>query len=159
MGAKKAKKGERELCRQLHERGYGAQRSGSLEFKHEEDHPDITTSLTHLYFEVKRGYSDKKLWGATVQGWFDKAEGEAFQGTSPVVAWRPNYGTSQAAPDGWFFLVPARFVTPSLSDGPAGMARYVVSGPWVVIPGVDAFVETVDPQSAFVVSGPDDWTP
>jgi Holliday junction resolvase len=88
----KFKRGERELCRKLREKGFGAIRSAQVTgVKDHSDSSDIITSLDPIIrFEVKRGYEDTSITSKKFDQWRRKAVKETPSDKYPVLAWRKN---------------------------------------------------------------------
>jgi Holliday junction resolvase len=138
---RKGKAGERELCRKLREKGFGAIRSAQVTgAKDHSDSSDIITSLDReIRFEVKRGYEDASITSKKFDQWRLKAVNETPPEKYPVLAWRKNRQP-------WVFFVLAR--------GEHCRARMMV--------GIDAFVDAlymmVSPRlSEYRVDDPSTW--
>jgi len=89
---RKGKAGERELCRNLREQGFGAIRSAQVTGAKDHSHSaDIITSLDPIIrFEVKRGYEDTSTTSKKFDQWRRKAVEETPSNKYPVLAWRKN---------------------------------------------------------------------
>lgn len=89
----KGKRGEREFCRYLRKRGYGAirsaQHSGTSAFN---DSADVITSMQdRVRWEVKKGYNDVPFWTAEFREWIATARDETPDGQLWALAWTPDY--------------------------------------------------------------------
>lgn len=87
----KGKRGERELCRELRQYGFGAIRSAQVTgTKDHSGSADIITSIETVRFEVKRGYEDVSFTSAKFDRWLDKICEETDVEKRPILAWRKN---------------------------------------------------------------------
>lgn len=136
----KGKRGERELCRELREAGFGAIRSAQVTGSKEHSHSaDIITSLDPiLRFEVKRGYEDVYITSKKFEEWRQKACEETPVHKLPVLAWRKNRQP-------WVFF--------SLERGDHTRAKMVV--------GVEGFVDMLSSKQVnidkMLVKDPSTW--
>jgi len=89
---RKGKEGERELCRKLREKGFGAIRSAQVTGAKDHSHSaDIITSLDPIIrFEVKRGYEDVSIASKKFDQWRRKAVEETPSDKYPILAWSKN---------------------------------------------------------------------
>ena len=91
QSSNKGKRGERELCRELRQYGFGAIRSAQVAgVKGCDDSADIITSIDPVRFEVKRGYEGVGITSQKFDGWRRKLISETVKGEVPALAWRKN---------------------------------------------------------------------
>jgi len=136
----KGKRGERQLCRKLREKGFGAIRSAQVTgTKDHSDSADIITSLdSEIRFEVKRGYEDTSITSKKFDQWRQKAVGETPRDKYPILAWRKNRQP-------WVFFL--------LGSGKHCVAEMMV--------GIEAFVDEIDLHiggtESYKVEDPSTW--
>ena len=133
---RKGARGERQFCKRLNERGYGAYRSAQhAGIARRDDSADVITSIEGVRFEVKRGKNNVHIWHKQVQDWIEKAKDETPDDKMWCIAWRPDRAD-------WHFILQCAFF--QVSD-------------FVLVPDFEAMLNWCDPERDFTVDNPDEW--
>lgn len=132
----KGKRGEREFCHELNERGYGAYRSAQhAGIARRDDSADVITSIEDVRFEVKRGKNNVHIWHKEVRDWINKAKKETPEDKMWCIAWRPDRA-------GWYFIVPSLWFD---------------EDQFAVLTDLDMVLDWLDPTGKGVVDNPNEW--
>jgi Holliday junction resolvase len=145
----KGKRREREFCRMLRGKGYGAVRTAQVAgIKAIDDSADVKTSLDPIVrFEIKGGYNDVDVWHQQFKDWIEKMLDETPGNKVPTLAWRPDRGP-------WMFFMPT---TLNASVGAKGI---------IMVEGFDDFKTELgrllgyskdEPIERYEVDDPDNW--